>query len=183
MSWGKVGEWLKENAGTGASLVGSLLTGNVPAAVAAGVSLVSSATGASSAEDALYQLQNNPDTVIKLKELALEENKSIRLHVEVMERLKLEDAQSEHNQTQQTIRNGDNSIDEKIRMVRPTMAKQSWISTICYCLACFGIHAINGHDIFSSYIAMMLSAPAWAYLGLRTGDKITAAIAAAKGSK
>ena len=39
MSWSKVGEWLKGNTGTGASLVGSLVTGNVPAAIAAGVSL------------------------------------------------------------------------------------------------------------------------------------------------
>ena len=37
MNWAEVGKWLKENAGIGATLVGSLLTGNVPGAVAAGV--------------------------------------------------------------------------------------------------------------------------------------------------
>ena len=45
--WSAVGGWLKDNAGTGAVLVGSILTGNVPAAVAAGAALVSSATGES----------------------------------------------------------------------------------------------------------------------------------------
>ena len=39
MNWSDVGSWLKDNAGTGAALVGSLLTGNVPGAVAAGVAL------------------------------------------------------------------------------------------------------------------------------------------------
>ena len=31
MNWTDVGSWIKDNAGTGAALVGSLLTGNVPA--------------------------------------------------------------------------------------------------------------------------------------------------------
>lgn len=30
MEWRDVGDWLKSNAGTGAALVGSLLTGNIP---------------------------------------------------------------------------------------------------------------------------------------------------------
>ena len=181
-SWSRVGGWLKENAGAGAALVGSMLTGNVAGAVAAGVSLVSSATGSNDPQVALEQLQSDPQTVIKLKELTIQNEQSIRAHIEAMERLKLDDAQKEQDQTQQTIRNGDNSTDEKIRMVRPTMAKQSWLSTIAYCVGCFGVQSISGDDIFNSYIAMILSAPAWAYLGLRTGDKITAALAS-KGGK
>lgn len=47
MDWNGVGTWLKGNAGTGAALVGSLLTGNVPAAVVAGVALVSTVLGRS----------------------------------------------------------------------------------------------------------------------------------------
>ena len=39
MNGAEVGKWPKESAGTGATLVGSLLTGNVPGAVAAGVAL------------------------------------------------------------------------------------------------------------------------------------------------
>lgn len=44
--WGKVGGWLKDNAGTGAALVGSLLTGNAPGAIAAGISLVTTGLAA-----------------------------------------------------------------------------------------------------------------------------------------
>lgn len=32
-TWSKVGDWLKDNAGSGAALVGSLVTGNVPATI------------------------------------------------------------------------------------------------------------------------------------------------------
>ena len=42
MNWKDVGAWVKKNAGPGAALVGSLVTGNVPGAVAAGVSIISS---------------------------------------------------------------------------------------------------------------------------------------------
>jgi hypothetical protein len=34
---------------------------------------------------------------------------------------------------------------------------------------------MTGTDIFDAFIAGFLSAPAWAYLGLRTGDKLVAA--------
>ena len=53
MNWSDVGSWLKTNAGTGTALIGSLLTGNVHGAIAAGVSLVSSATGQSDPQKAL----------------------------------------------------------------------------------------------------------------------------------
>lgn len=36
MDWKDVGSWLETNAGAGAALVGSLLTGNVPGAIAPG---------------------------------------------------------------------------------------------------------------------------------------------------
>ena len=37
MNWSDVGDWIIGNAGNGFSLVGSLLTGNVAGAIAAGV--------------------------------------------------------------------------------------------------------------------------------------------------
>lgn len=65
MSWKEVGQWLKDNAPSGAALVGSLLTGNVPGAVAAGVSLVASATGSTDPAQSLKQLQNDPATLVR----------------------------------------------------------------------------------------------------------------------
>jgi hypothetical protein len=173
--WAKVGEWLKDNAGAGTALVGSLITGNVPAAIAAGVSLVSSATGSDSPDIALAQLQGSPESVLKLRELYYQNESSVRQHIETMARLELEDGQLEHSETQTTIRAGDASLDDRIRLVRPSIAKESWIGTVAYCLGCFGVRAMTGTDIFDAFIAGFLSAPAWAYLGLRTGDKLVAA--------
>lgn len=170
--WAKVGDWLKDNAADGVGLVGSLLTGNVKGAIAAGAALVSSATGKNDPDAALAHLQSNPEALIRLKELAYQNEQHIRSHIEAMELARIQDVQLEHSETQKTIRAGDASNDEKIRMVRPTMAKQSWLSTIVYCLGCFGVHAIIGEDLFNSYIAVFLSSPAWAYLGLRTTDKL-----------
>lgn len=175
--WAEVGEWVKRNAGTGAALVGSLLTGNVPGAVAAGVSLVSSATGTNDPGAALAALQGDPATVARLRELANENEAAVRSHIESMERLKLEDAHNEHSTTQATIQGGDVALDDYVRRTRPRMARQSWTATVAYCLGCllFRAGSDGNVDIFSVYIAGVLSAPAWAYLGLRTGDKIAGA--------
>ena len=175
MSWSDVGNWLKQNAGKGAALIGSIATGNVPGIVAAGASMISSATGTDDPIEALKRLQTDPETLVKLEQIAADKEEDIRDHLETMLRMRLEDKQKEHEQTQLTIRGGDQSSDEKIRMVRPTMAKQSWAATICYCIGCFGVHAITGKDLFDIYIAGILSSPAWAYLGLRTTDKISEA--------
>ena len=175
MNWSDVGNWVKDNAGTGAKLVGSLLTGGVPGAIATGISLINSATGESDPDKALEKLKMDPETTIKLRELAIQEEASIRAHIETMEKIKLEDAQNEHSETQKTIRAGDVSVDEKIRNTRPTMARQGWFATISYCVGCFGVLTITGEDIFDVTIASILSAPAWAYLGLRTGDKFAGA--------
>lgn len=171
MSWNKVGSWLKDNAGTGVTLIGSLLTGNVPGAIAAGSALVSTATGETDPAKVLQRLQSDPATVVKLRELEIQEEASIRQHLETMRRMELEDEQHQHEQTQQTVREGDKASDTYIRHTRPTMAKQSWTATIAYCIGCFGVQAITGDNLFAITIAGILSAPAWAYLGLRTGDK------------
>lgn len=55
MKWQDVGDWIKRNAGPGAALVGSLVTGNIPGAVAAGVSIVSGATGTQHSDTVFWQ--------------------------------------------------------------------------------------------------------------------------------
>lgn len=80
MSWGEVGDWIKNNAGKGAALVGSLLMGNVQGAIAAGVSLVSGATGTDDPAQALASLQSDPAALIKLKELYYQNEADVRRH-------------------------------------------------------------------------------------------------------
>lgn len=162
MNWSDVGDWIKDNAGTGAALVGSLLTGNVPGAVAAGVSLVSGATGTDDPVKALQSLQQDPQTVVRLKELANEEQANIRAHIENMERLKLEDAQAKHHETQETVRAGDKAEDPFVRRTRPG---QSWVSLFAALAYVF----INDKpDVM--ILGALLTLP-WAYAGLRQVGK------------
>jgi len=167
-NWADVGEWLKSNAGTGAALVGSLLTGNVPAAVAAGVSLVGSATGHVDAAKALAALQQDSTTVVRLQELANQEQASIRDHVALMERQRLEDEQKAHAEGQRTIREGDKTEDSFVRRTRPAMAWSSLLAGIAYVFV---------HDAPDWALLLLFLSPAWAYMGLRGADKITAMLA------
>lgn len=172
MNWSDVGKWLKENAGTDATLVGSLLTGNVPGAVAAGVALVGSATGTNDPAQALAALQSDPATVLKLKELAYKEEASIREHIRILTEAELKDKQAEHEQQQLTIRGGDNASDEYVRHTRPMMARQSWYATMIYIIGFEGSQAFKLFDMGANWdLAMILLAPAAAYLGFRSLDK------------
>lgn len=175
MSWSTVGNWIKNNAGKGAALVGSLLTGNVPGAIAAGMSMVSGATGTDDPIKALEALQTDPAALLRLKELYYANEDSVRQHLAEMRRLELEDEQKAHEQQQLTIRAGDQSTDEKVRWVRPGMARQSWTATVAYCIGCFGVLALTGKDLFDFALVGVLSAPAWAYMGFRTSDKFAEA--------
>lgn len=168
MSWSDVGAWLKDNAGSGAALVGSLLTGNIPGAVAAGVSLVSSATGTDDPVQALKALQTDPKTVVALQELALKEREGIRHHIEEMTRLRLEAEQKSHETTQTTIRAGDRAEDRLVRWTRPG---QSWMSL----LACFA-YIFSADQPRVDIIMALLTLP-WAYAGLRQIGKGVNAIA------
>lgn len=172
MSWERVGAWLRENGGTGAALVGSLLSGNVPAAVAAGVALVGSATGEATPERALAALQQNPATMLRLRELAVQEADSVRQHLRLTEEARQRDEQLQHEQQQQTIRAGDAAPDEYVRRTRPRMARQSWAVTAVYVLAFEAAKAGGIGTGPAVELAMLLSAPAWAYLGFRTIDKL-----------
>lgn len=172
MKWSDVGNWLKGNAGSGAALVGSLLTGNIPGAVAAGVALVGSATGQADPAKALEALQTNPETVLKLKELAFKEEESIRQNIRALEEMRLKDEQAAHAEQQQTVRSGDNAEDEYVRHTRPMMARQSWYATVVYVIGFEGLKAVKIFDTGASWdLAMIVMAPAAAYLGFRSLDK------------
>lgn len=171
MNWSDVGGWLKDNAGSGVAMVGSLLTGNYPAAIAQGAALIAKATGTDDPQKALEALQTDPNVMLRLRELAVQEAESIREHHREMKRMELQDEQRRHEVTQQTVRAGDAATDEKLRWVRPDMAQQSWKATVAYCLVSAVTHAFTDSSIFMIEIAGLLSAPAFAYLGLRTYDK------------
>lgn len=172
MEWKDVGAWLKGNAGTGAALVGSLLTGNIPGAVAAGVAMVTSATGQASPDAALTALQGNPEAVLKLRELALQDEASIREHIRAMTELELVDQQREHEQAQQTIRSGDNAEDSFVRRTRPG---QSWLSLFA-ALA----YVFTRDDPSLEILALLLTLP-WVYAGLRQFGKGMESFAKMKG--
>lgn len=74
-------------------------------------------------------------------------------------------------QEQLTIR-GDNAEDKYVRHTRPMMARQSWYATMLYVI---GFEALKALDIFkvgaSWDLAMIIIAPAAAYLGFRSLDK------------
>ena len=162
MNWSDVGDWLKKNAGKGAALIGSLVTGNIPGAVAAGVSMISSATGTDDPAEALAQLQQDPQAVVRLREIAQREQESIRKHIEEMKRLELEDLQRTHETTQRTIRAGDRAEDRFVRWTRPG---QSWVSLI----AALG-YALNNPRPDIYVLGALLTLP-WAYAGLRQVGK------------
>ncbi len=173
MNWETVGDWLKDNAGTGAALVGSLLTGNVPGAVAAGVALVSSATGTTDPKKALVQLQSDPATVIRLRELAMQDEQSIRDHLRAITALQLDDEQKAHKEQQETIRQGDNASDEYVRRTRPMMARQSWFGTMGYVISFEAAKAVKLFNFgASTELALILIGPAAAYMGFRAWEKV-----------
>jgi hypothetical protein len=171
MKWSDVGNWISDNAGAGASLVGSLLVGNLPGAVAAGVSMVSGATGTTDPAKALAALQQDPATLVRLRELANEEQANIRAHIAEMTRLQLEDDQAEHHETQTTIRAGDTATDRFVRWTRPG---QSWASLIAALY-----YAINSDKPDLMILGALLTLPA-AYAGLRQVGKGIDAITSAR---
>ena len=162
MSWQEVGQWLKSNAGTGTALVGSLLTGNVPSAVAMGISLVTSATGKGDVKEALEALQTSPESLVKLKELYYESEKDIRKHIQEMTRLELEDNQKSHEQTQLTVRSGDNSDKWFVWFTRPA---QSWLSLG------YALWYVETSESIDPYILGLLLTLPFTYAGLREFGK------------
>lgn len=158
MEWGSVGDWIKEN---GLPLVGALLTGGSSAAIATGMSMIQSATGESEPEKALLSLRNNPESMIKLKELTVKDDANIRNHLQEMNRMKLKDKQLAHEQTQLTIRNGDNAKGF-IKWVRPLQASAS---------LCFAMYLADKNPNIDPYVLGFFMSLPLAYGGLRTMDK------------
>lgn len=144
----------------------------MPGAVAAGVALVGSATGTNDPAKALAALQGDPATVLKLRELAVQEEASIREHIRTMEEMRLKDEQAAHEQQQLTIRGGDTAQDEYVRHTRPMMARQSWYATMAYVIGFEGLKAADVFKTGASWdLAMIIITPAAAYLGFRSLDK------------
>lgn len=176
LSWSGVGAWLKSNGGSLLGLAGAVATGNVPAGVAAIASLVTEATGETNPAAALAKLQADPATLVKLEELARRNEADIRAHHRELLRMELEDQQRAHEQQQLTIRSGDNAEDPYVRHTRPLMARQSWYATMAYVVGFEALKAAGLGSVGASVeLAMLLVAPAGAYIGFRTFDKRRAA--------
>lgn len=174
MNWGDVGQWLKRNGAGLVGLAGAVATGNVPAGVAAVASMVSEATGETDPAKALARLQADPETLVRLEEIAKRDEADIRAHHREMLRLELEDTQHEHHETQETIRGGDRAEDPFVRRTRPA---QSWVSLFAAIAYTFGTPA---PDIY--ILGLLLTLP-WAYAGLRQIGKGVDAVAGMRRAK
>ena len=173
MGWKDVGQWLSKKGGSILGLAGAVATGNIPAGIAAVASLVTEATGETDPTAALMRLQTDPATLLKLEELAKANEADIRAHHREMLKLELEDEQKAHETQQETIRQGDTASDEYVRHTRPMMARQSWYATIGYVTVTEAWSRIEPGIAGADWmIASTLLAPAAAYLGFRTFDKV-----------
>lgn len=162
MSWSKVGDWIKDNAGNGAALVGALLTGGSSAAIAMGVSMVADATGTNNPDDALERLQNNPELVIALERIKNERKADVNRHIEAMEKARLDDRKAEHETTASVIVEGQKVADHWVeKSVRPLMAIASMIFS--------GLYVQSGQA--DAALLVIVISPCFAWMGLRTLDK------------
>jgi hypothetical protein len=154
MEWKDVGNWLYRNGSSLLGLAGAVATGNIPGGVAAVASMITEATGETDPTQALYKLQTDPATMLKLEEIAKANEANIRLHHREMVRLELEDGQKAHSEQQATIRSGDNAEDPYVRHTRPLMelAKAVW----------------GKGEGASVELALVIGAPALAYIGFRS---------------
>lgn len=157
MSWKEVGNWLKGNAGNGAALVGSLLSGNVLGAVSAGAAMVSGVTGTTDPAESLRRMQADPSLIIELEKVKNEREEEVNRHLETVMLAELEDAQKEHEQTQLTVRNGDNA-EGNIKWVRPLQSTASLVSAIVY--------VFMAETVSFEILGLLLALP-WGYAGLR----------------
>ncbi|MGL4829883.1 MAG: hypothetical protein ACRCXG_11360 [Vibrio sp.] len=151
--------------------ISSLFGGNDTASkVADAVEAVDGALGMNKAQKQIAltrELQSlPPESLVDLERIKVEMEREITRRQE----LALSDKQAEHHETQETIRAGDKAEDPYIRKTRPLMARQSLLATVLYCFVFEFLKAKGLGDGADFSIAGLLSAPAWAYLGLRTLD-------------
>ncbi|ELB2040596.1 hypothetical protein QNZ60_000551 [Vibrio parahaemolyticus] len=107
-----------------------------------------------------------PESLVELERIKVEMEKEVTRR----QQLSLEDKQQEHEQTQLTIRNGDNAKDEYVRHTRPQMARQSFFMMVLYIVAMEIMKANDFGTGADVYLALTIATPAFAYLGLRTID-------------
>jgi hypothetical protein len=163
MSWSKVGDWIKDNAGSGATLVGSLLTGNLPGAIAAGVSMVSGVTGTNDPDKALAALQGSPDLMLELERVRNARDAEINRHIETMALAELEDKKAEHETTAKVIVEGQKVATHWLeKSIRPAMALASMVFSGFY---------VQSPEASPALLAIVIG-PCFAWMGLRTIDKV-----------
>lgn len=86
-----------------------------------------------------------------------------------------QDTQAEHREQQETIRSGDNASDEYVRRTRPLMARQSWYGGALFAIGMEGAKIAGYGTGANLEIALVIMAPALAYMGFRTMDKFSKA--------
>lgn len=157
MSWDKVGDFIKDNAGAGASILGALLTGGSTAAISSAISIVAGVTGTTEPDKALAALKNSPNLMMELEVAKLKRETEIDKHVFDMAKI----SSGEHEQTQLTVRNGDNQKGA-IKWVRPLHATVSLVAAIAY--------VFNAATVDWMVLTALLALPT-SYAGLREFGK------------
>lgn len=133
------------------------------------VNLAKTVAGESDPEKAVNKIIADPALQLQYQQMLSTE----RLKFAEME---YQDKQHAHEQQQLTIRGGDVAQDEYVRHTRPLMARQSWYATAAYVIGFEGAKALGYAQTGANWeLAMVLLAPAAAYLGFRTGDKFAQA--------
>ncbi|MGO3566688.1 MAG: hypothetical protein ACTIOQ_02530 [Serratia grimesii] len=161
--------------------VGSWFGGDAAKAADSVAGIVETVNSAVSPQDQQRVLEQKlaqlpPEQLVKLEGL------KVQLEQFQLERDKarLADQQAAHHEQQETIRNGDDSVDEYVRRTRPLMARLSLYSSVIYVLLmaigqqAAAIATATGHVMTMPEpdwdIALMLATPALGYLGFRTLD-------------
>lgn len=120
-------------------------------------------------EDFLTQGQMSGEDVSKIRMAEIELIRQERELGFKFAELEVKDRQHEHEQTQDTIRSGDNAEDPYVRHTRPMMARQSWYAMVLY---------VGGMEIWKAVqpavqgadweLALIIGAPALTYMGFRS---------------
>ena len=167
MNWSEVGDFIKDNAGNGAALIGTLLTGGTGPAIAAAISMVSSATGTNDPEQALQALSDKPELMVKLEQIRLQRATEIDKHIETMELARINDRQKEHQATSNLMIEGQKVASSGFeKKSRPAMAWLCLVSTIVY-----GFYALVNNLTPDLIVLGTISGGYLAWMGLRSIDK------------
>lgn len=158
-------------------VAGAIATGGTSEIVSLGLSILGEKlTGKpfASENEAIKAVENaTPDQLLALKSADYDFQLGMKELEVVKYKAELESEREYFKQQQETIRNGDNASDRKIREVRPGMAiKSFWLGSL-YLLVMSLLEAFGHGGGASLEIGVTLLAPCFAYMGLRTVDKKT----------